>query len=106
MNARQFVNDFELLSSLADRMRQAANRSEWENLIGLERQFKDKIAAIKPVDEQPDDACRQQMMDLIKKILEDDADIRSQTDLWMNQLQRIMQSNRQEQRLNQAYGAM
>ena len=51
-----------------------------------------------------DEPSRQRKVQIIKKILENDADIRSRTVAWMGQLQRIMQSNRQEQRLQQAYG--
>ena len=42
---------------------------------------------------------------MIHKILTDDAEIRSRVQAWMSQLQLSMQSNRQEQRLLQAYGA-
>jgi flagellar protein FliT len=47
---------------------------------------------------------RQQKAALIRKILADDAAIRSKTETWMAQLQRIMQSTRTEQRLQRAYG--
>ena len=106
MNTQQFIDDYELLSRLTDQMRESANSGDWDKLLRLEQQLKSHVDRILPVDEQPDEASRQRLMALIRKILADNTDIRSNTDIWMNQLEGIMQSNRQEQRLNKAYGAV
>jgi flagellar protein FliT len=44
-------------------------------------------------------------VELIRKILDDDADIRNHTEAWMTQLQHLMQSTAQERRLRQVYSA-
>ncbi len=107
MDNTQVIANYESLSALTSKMLDAALQQKWDALIGLEQQCSQHIAAMKPIDAAAilDEPARQRKIQLIKKILADDAEIRSRTESWMGQLQRIMQSNRQEQRLNKAYGA-
>lgn len=108
MSQAQVISGYESLSALTSRMNDAAIRGEWDELVELEQQCSRQVALIKTMDAgssaQLDEPARQRKVELIKKILEHDADIRKRTELWMGQLQRIMHSNRQEQRLQQAYG--
>ena len=108
MSATQAIANYELLLSLTAQMREAAISGEWEQLIVLEQQCRVHVDAMKPVDESTtlDEPTRQRKVRLIKKILDHDADIRNRTVAWMGQMQRIMQSSRQEQRLHQAYGSV
>jgi flagellar protein FliT len=105
MSASEVITNYESLSSITSQMREAAVHSEWDQLIGLEKQCSQHVATMKPVDAPAmlDEPARQRKIQLIKKILADDAEIRNRTETWMGQLQRIIQSNRQEQRLYQAY---
>ena len=98
------IEDYQQLSGIIGQMREAAVVGEWDQLISLERECSRKVEAIKPRDcvpSNPDE--RAQKLALLKKILADDADIRNRTESWMDQLQRIMQSNRSEQRLQKTY---
>jgi flagellar protein FliT len=98
------LEEYQRLSGITGQMREAAAGGEWDRLISLEKECKRKVEEIKPRDvipANPDE--RAQKVALLKKILADDADIRSRTESWMEQLQRLMQSNRSEQRLQQAY---
>lgn len=106
MGNSQVVSNYESLSTLTAQMREAAVCGEWEKLIDLEQQCRQLVIVMKQTDVSAalDEPSRQRKVWLIKKILAQDADIRSRTVAWMGQLQRIMQSNRQEQRLQQAYG--
>lgn len=106
MSASQVITNYELLFALTGQMREAAARGEWDHLIDLEQQCRKLVDTMKPIDASTplDEPSRQRKVRLIKKILAHDADIRSLTVAWMGQLQRIMQSNRQEQRLQQTYG--
>lgn len=108
MNARQVIDDYEALLALTHEMRVAAEQSEWDKVLLLEPQCKGFIASLKSADEPSllDKTSQMHQVKLIKKILADDAEIRQRTADWMSQLQHIMQSNRQEQKINQAYGAM
>lgn len=106
MSASQVITNYESLFAITQQMRDAAVQGEWDQLIALEQQCSRHVAAMKLVDasDNLDGSTRQRKAQLIKDILAHDADIRSRTQKWMGQLQRIMQSNHQEQRLNQAYG--
>ncbi len=98
------LEDYQRLSGITGQMRDAAVGGEWDRLISLEKECKRKVEEIKPRDVvpvNPDE--RAQKLALLKKILADDADIRNRTESWMEQLKHIMQSNRSEQRLQQAY---
>jgi len=105
MGSSQVITNYESLSTLTAQMREAAVRGEWDQLIDLEQQCRQYVAAMKQADASTtlDEPSRQRKAQIIKKILENDADIRSRTVAWMGQLQRIMQSNRQEQQLHRAY---
>lgn len=102
----EVITNYESLSSITNQMREAAVHGEWDQLIELEQQCSRHVSTMQPVDTtvQLDEPSRQRKIQLIKKILADDAEIRNRTELWMGQLQSIMQNNRQEQRLQQAYG--
>jgi flagellar protein FliT len=102
----QVIVNYESLFAITSQMRNAAVLGEWDQLIGLEQQCSKHVSNMKPVDAtaQLDEPTRQLKIQLIKKILADDAEIRNRTESWMGQLQRIIQSNRQEQRLQRAYG--
>jgi flagellar protein FliT len=102
------ISNYESLSTLTGQMLAAASQGEWDQLIELEQQCSLHVAKMKLAEDLPelDDATRQRKIQLIKKIFADDAQIRSRTEGWMEQLQHILQSNKQEQRINQAYGAV
>lgn len=106
MGSSQVITNYESLSAITSRMRDAAVQGEWDTLVGLEQQCNRQVATMKPVDAvvSLDEPARQRKIQLIKKILADDAEIRNRTELWMAQLQHIMKSNRQEQQLQHAYG--
>lgn len=106
INSAQVIANYELLSVLTGQMRDAAAHGEWDQLINIEHQCSDLVAAMKPVDIEVklDEAARLRKVELINKILADNAEIRNCTQGWMEQLQLSMQSNRLEQRLQQAYG--
>ena len=107
MQATKIIAHYESLSNITGQMRSAAINSEWDNLLNLEQQCNQQVALMKPLDTMAtlDESAQQHKIQLIKKILSDDAEIRSRTATWIQQLQNIMHSNRQEYRLQQAYRA-
>lgn len=106
MSAPKEITNYELLSLLTAQMRDAAMHGEWKQLVQLEQQCSRHVVTMKAANAEAelDEPARQRKIQLIKKILVDDAAIRNRTEKWMGQLQRIMQSNRHEQRLQQTYG--
>jgi len=107
MSTTEVITNYESLSAVTSQMSDAAMHGEWDHLISLEQQCSRIVSAMKIADASAtlDEPARQRKIQLIKKILADDAAIRMRTEAWMGQLQRIMQSNHQAQRLQQAYGA-
>lgn len=107
MNPTDVIMNYESLSAITAQMREAAVQGEWDQLVNLEQQCSRHVASMKPLDQSIvlDESSRQRKIQLIKKILADDAEIRNHTETWMRQLCNIMQSGRQEQRLHQAYGS-
>lgn len=107
MAAGKAIANYELLAALTRQMRDAAMRGEWEQLIGIERRSSDLVVAMQSVDAEArlDEAERQRKRQLIAEILADEAEIRRYVEGWMGELQRTMQSQRQEQKLLNAYGA-
>lgn len=106
MSELQDIANYESLSAITRQMRDAAVQGEWDDLIMLEQQCSRQVASMRSSGNAyiSDESVRLRKIQLIKNILADDADIRSRTTTWMGQLQNIMQSNRQEQRLQQKYG--
>jgi flagellar protein FliT len=106
MDSAQVIANYELLSALTGQMREAAERSEWDQLVSIEHECSKLVATMKQVDAEVelDKAAHQRKNQLIAKILADDTEIRNRTQIWMGQLQLNMQSNRQEQLLLHAYG--
>ena len=100
------IQNYQQLSDITSQMRAAAVQGEWDQLVELEQQCSRHVEAMKQQDLAPiDESIRLQKVALIHKILADDAAIRDQTEPWMAQLQRIMQSSRSEQRVKQAYAS-
>jgi len=104
MIMQTIIEEYQQLSTLTSKMREAADAGDWEQLVALEKRCAQQVAEIKPHDAMPaDEQARQQKVALIKKMLADDKAIRARTEPWMRQLERIMSSARSEQRLQQAY---
>jgi flagellar protein FliT len=100
------IENYQYLSGITERMRQAATLGEWDKLVELEQQCSKHVAAMKQLDLAPvDEGIRLQKVALIHKILADDAAIRNQTLPWMEKLQQNMQHSRSEQRVTQAYAS-
>lgn len=101
------IKNYEFLSSITAQMRMAATHGQWDQLEELEKQCSKHVEIMKTQDMgiPPDENIRLRKMELIRKILEDDAEIRNHTEPWVAQLQRIMHSTGQERRLQQTYSS-
>ena len=103
MNA--VIENYRHLSQITSLMREAAQLGEWDHLVELEQQCSLHVESMKQMDMASlDEDTRKQKVELISKILADDAAIREQTMPWMAKLQRMIQSTRSEQRLLETYG--
>jgi flagellar protein FliT len=107
MSVAQVIENYEILAALTAQMRIAAEHGNWEELISIEKQCDSLLARMKKIDAETnlDETTRRHKNQLIQKILADEDEIRNLTHEWMEQLQNQISSNRQEQRLQQAYGS-
>ena len=99
------IENYEFISSIMGQMRVAAAQGEWDHLVELEGQCSQRVETMKAQDTAAriDENARLRKVELIRKILDDDKEIRNHTEPWMAQLQRIIQSAGQERRLQQTY---
>lgn len=107
MSASKVIANYESLSALTAQMREAAAHDQWNQLIDIEKQRGNLVAAMKPLDAEVklDASARRRKDQLIGQILAQDAEIRSLTQAWMGQLQLTMQNTLQQLRLLKEYGA-
>jgi flagellar protein FliT len=98
------IEKYESLAEITAKMHAAAVRDDWDLLVELEEQSSARVAELKAIDLSPiDEETRLRKVGLIKKILADDAAIRSKMEPWMDQLQRIMNAARSEDRVQKTY---
>jgi flagellar protein FliT len=95
------------MSVKSAQMVDAAKNSDWDRLIALEEDCSALVAALKRVDKEdtprPDAGYVKRKVELIRKVLADDAEVRQYTERWMCKLQVYLGSARQQQRLHSAY---
>lgn len=98
------IEDYQHLSDITGKMREAASAGQWDDLIALEKSCAQAVAVIKHLDAVPTvEGERKRKVSLIQQMLADDKAIRDCTEPWMHQLEQIMKSTRSEQRLQQSY---
>ncbi len=103
MNAA--IENYEQLSSIMGEMRTAAAQGDWDRLELLEKRCSQRVESMKAQGGVPclDENDRRRKANLIRKILADDAEIRSHVEPWVAQLQILMRSAGQAHRLQQTY---
>jgi flagellar protein FliT len=88
MTSLEALAAFESISILTGEMSEAARAGEWDRLASLEGRCAAVIAALKaapPIEFPPH--MQRRKVELIQKIMADDAEIRSYTEPWMKKVQ-------------------
>lgn len=108
MDNQEIISLYETVADITDQMLAAARTGDWEKLAKLESHCSSQVEIIK-MNDQPREpltpTAREQKTRIIKKILEDDRQIRDITEPWMARLSAMMKSTGTERKLVQAYGA-
>lgn len=97
---------YEQLSVLSTRMVEAARTNDWERLIDLER----SVVQLRNTLMQESDMAAENSEEterrrtLIRRILEDDAEVRRHTEPWMEQVRRLLTGNAKKGQADRAYG--
>lgn len=108
MDNQEIISLYETVADITDKMLAAARTGDWEQLAALESRCSSQVEIIKQNDQprQPlTPVAREHKTRIIKKILEDDRQIRDITEPWMAQLSAMINSAGTERKLSQAYGA-
>lgn len=107
MNSQEVISLYETISDITGQMLAAARTGDWERLTELESRCTGHVDALKR--EEPHMALpnieRERKVRIIKKILENDREIRTITEPWMAQLSALINSSGTERKLSKAYGA-
>jgi flagellar protein FliT len=97
---------YEKAVELTRNMLEAAQKSEWDRLVVLERERATLIDQLRNVDREPprDERERDRKRTLLREIMEFDAQIEILTQDWMRELREVLGSINAEQRLSRTYG--
>ena len=108
MNSENVLELYESVADITHQMLAAARTGDWEQLAELEARCSSQVNILRNIDrpQQPLSLmAREQKTRILKKILEDDRQIRDITEPWMAQLSALMKSAGTERKLAQTYGA-
>ncbi len=101
------IEIYEQMSALSARMVEAARTSDWERLIDLERAVASLRETLIREPENgampPEEAERRR--ELIRRILQDDAEVRRHTEPWMERVRRFLAGGARKRQVDRAYGA-
>jgi flagellar protein FliT len=106
MNSQETVSTYRAMAELTGQMLRAASINDWELLATLERECA-RHARLLQEQEPPrlDGAERGQKLEAIRKMLQDDRQIRDLTMPWMAKLSALISSTGNQRKLQSAYGA-
>jgi|SRR6478672_13302498 len=107
MTSQEIISLYENVADITDQMLAAARSSDWERLAALESRCSSQVDLLRNAEPLAPltGAVRERKVRIIRKILEDDRQIRSLTEPWMAQLAAMINSTGAERKLSKAYGA-
>ncbi len=107
MTSQEIISIYESVAVITDQMLAAARDSDWELLASLESRCSSQVDIIKKAEPLAPltGAVRERKVRIIRKILEDDRQIRTITEPWMAQLSAMISSTGAERKLSKAYGS-
>lgn len=108
MNHQEVLAVYAAMADLTEQMVQAAQRSDWDQLVLLEQRCAAHVQILREQDTgQPmRGAERERKIELIRQMLNADRQIRDLTMPWMAQLSRLINSTGTERRVVNAYGSV
>jgi flagellar protein FliT len=106
MESTELISLYENVARITDRMLNAARKADWDLLAALETDCSSTVEALKSnefsTELAPD--IRSKKIQIIKRILADDKEIREITEPWMLQLANLMKNSESSRKLSVAYG--
>ena len=101
------LETYEHLAEVTGRMRIAALEEDWDSVIALESECASVYHRLLSVDQGAafDTDYQQRKAELIRKLLDNDAQIRERVSGQLNRVWRLLEGGRKVERLNSAYAA-
>ncbi len=105
MNNAQIIAAYETILSITGQMLEAARKKDWDYLQALEEDCRAVMAILMAANAAPlGGTYQQRKVEIIHKVLADDAAIRNITQPWVAHLQDIIGGTSREKKSTQAYG--
>lgn len=105
MDNSQIIATYETILAITGQMLQAARSNDWDYLMALEEDCRVNVEKLMAANPAPlGGEYQQRKVEIIHKVLADDAEIRNITQPWMAHLQNAIGSIGCEKKLSQAYG--
>lgn len=105
MDNAQVIATYETILAITGQMLQAARNSDWDYLLALEEDCRVNVEKLMAANPAPlSGEYQQRKVEIIHKVLADDAEIRNVTQPWMAHLQHVIGNIGRERKLNHAYG--
>lgn len=105
MDGVQIIFTYKAILTVTEKMLKAAQANNWEELISLEQECKLLTQALVSNSNQIQlsDEMQKKKIDIIHRILDKDAQIRTITEPWMTHLQNLLINANQKRKLDQLY---
>ncbi len=108
MTHEQVIATYEHILAVTGQMLEAARVEDWEGLAHREQECRQLVQTLLEARAEAQGALepqlRQRRVEIIRKLLADDAEIRNLTEPRMRRLQHLLSSASSERRLHTAYG--
>jgi flagellar protein FliT len=105
MQQQHIIDSYKSISILTGEMVVAARAGDWDELTELEQICRSKVETLKMMKEgiTMNSDGKKEKVEVIKKILADDARIRELTEPWMTSLHAILSANHKGKMVDKAY---
>jgi hypothetical protein len=107
MSSDAIMQRYDKALELTRAMLEAAQKSDWDRLVALEKERSALIDQLRELDVDParDAQDRERKRELIRDIMRSDEQIQILTQDWMRELREVLGSISVEQRLSRTYGS-
>lgn len=109
MTSTEMIGTYENILAVTAQMLDAARAADWDLLVNREQECRQLVERLlnarNEVDYAIEPHVRSRKVEIIRKVLADDAEIRNLTEPWMQRLQHLLSNVGRERKLHAAYNA-
>ena len=109
MSNEEMIRTYENILAITAQMLEAARAADWDLLVNREQECRQLVESLMNLRNENNIVLEPQIhkrkVEIIRKVLADDAEIRNLTEPWMQRLQHLLTSVGQERKLRAAYNA-